>query len=193
MRSEITDIPGVVAIHPMIHRDRRGLFLETWQGLRYAAAGVAGGFPQDGLSRSRRRVLRGLHFQIKNPQGHLVTVLRGRIFDVAVDLRRGSPTFARWVGRILDSRQFAQLWLPPGVAHGFCVLGAEAMIHYKMSGPYVPGDEGGVLWSDPDLAIGWPLAAPVVSARDREWPRLADIPASHLPQIDFDETRHPAS
>lgn len=183
MQTEATEIAGVIVISPTVHGDRRGLFVEPWQRDRYAGLGIGPDFTQDGLSVSQNGVLRGLHYQIIRPQGHLITVLRGRIFDVALDLRTTSPTFRRWTGRTLDGERLDQIWLPPGIAHGFCVVGDEAMVHYKMTSPYLPGDEGGVHWADPDLAIAWPVKEPILSDKDRRLPRIQDIPVDRLPQV----------
>ncbi len=185
MQTRASEIPGVIVIAPEQHRDRRGFFAESWQKERYAALGIEPDFAQDALSFSHGGVLRGLHYQISQPQGHLITVLIGRIFDVALDLRKGSPTFGRWSRQVLDGDRFGQVWLPAGVAHGFCVLSDRAMVHYKMSSPYRPGDEGGVHWADPNLAITWPTKAPVVSEKDAAHPYLRDIPENRLPQISF--------
>lgn len=147
-------------------RDERGLFVETFNASAFAAAGLPDTFVQDNHSRSTRGVLRGLHFQRRIPQGKLVKPLRGRIFDVAVDVRVGSPHFGQWVGVVLDADAMNALWIPPGFAHGFCALSAEVDVVYKCTGPYDATDESGIVWNDPTVAINWPLASPVVSARD---------------------------
>jgi dTDP-4-dehydrorhamnose 3,5-epimerase len=161
--------------------DTRGFFLESFQAQRYAEEGMAGPFVQDNHSRSRRGVLRGLHYQLKHPQGKLVWVTRGEVFDVAVDIRRGSPTFGRWVGVILSEDNHRQLYVPPGMAHGFYVLSDTADFLYKCTDLYYPEDEGGVLWSDPDIGIRWPTLAPQLSEKDQGYPKLADVPAERLP------------
>lgn len=170
-----TPIAGVLLLKPRVFRDERGAFVETWQARRYAEAGIDLPFVQDNQSRSVRGVLRGIHFQKTRPQGKLVGVSLGSVFDVAVDLRRDSPTFGRWFGAVLDAEECAQLWVPPGLAHGFCALSDVAHFHYKCTEYYLPEDEGALRWNDPDLAIDWPLQHPIVSAKDaaaptwREW------------------------
>lgn len=177
MKALPTTLPGVVLVALDLHRDERGTLIETYQRERHAALGVAVGldFVQDNLSTSVGGVVRGLHFQLTRPQGKLVHVARGEIYDVAVDVRRGSPTFARWFGAVLSAANLRQLWIPPGFAHGFQVLSDEADVVYKLTAPFTPGDERAVRWDDPDLAIAWPRRAGViVSARDRQAPALRD-------------------
>lgn len=184
MEVQETPIDGVVIITPDVHEDDRGFFLETFQVERYADAGLTLPFLQDNHSCSRPNVLRGLHYQIARPQGHLVSVLRGAIFDVGVDLRPGSPSFGRWYGLHLRADSFRQLYLPPGVAHGLCVIGSEiAEVQYKCTDIYDREDEAGLLWSDPDVGVEWPIATPQISARDAALPRLADIPVDRLPTM----------
>lgn len=177
-----TALPGVLLLEPRVFRDERGWFLETWRDARYAEAGVAPRFVQDNVSVSRRGVIRGLHYQEPGAQGKLVSVLRGRVLDVAVDVRAGSPTFGRWVGYELSDENGHQLWIPEGFAHGFSVLSGEAVFAYKCTAPYVPAGERTVRWDDPDLAIDWRVADPVVSDKDREGRFLRDLPAEHLPR-----------
>ncbi len=177
-----TRIPGAFVIEPEVLADARGLFAEIYQRRRYAESGIDAEFVQDNRSYSQPRVLRGLHYQIAHPQGHLVTVLRGTIFDVGLDLRRDSPAFGRWHSVTLASEPLRQAYWPPGVAHGFCVIGDGAEVHYKCAGYYVSGDEGGVRWNDPDLAIPWPVAEPIVAPRDAEFPCLKDIEPERLPK-----------
>lgn len=180
-----TDIPGVLIIEPKLHGDARGFFVESYQAERYAAAGVVGPFVQDNHSRSIRGVLRGLHYQLRFPQGKLVRVARGRVYDVAVDIRRGSPTFGRAVGAVLDDESGRQLWVPPGLAHGFCVLSDIADFEYKCTEYYHPDDDHGVAWDDPDLAIDWPeIGEPSLSAKDRALPRLSAKPEAELPSYE---------
>lgn len=181
MQIEPLKLPEVLLVKPRVFPDERGFFLETCSEKRYAAAGIRGPFPQDNHSFSRRGVLRGLHYQLRQPQGKLVFVVKGEIFDVAVDIRRGSPTFGSWVGGILSETNHHQLYIPPGFAHGFCVLGESADVMYKCTDYYDAGDDCGVLWSDDRLAIDWPVTAPVVSAKDQALPRLAAIPPERLP------------
>ncbi|MDF1503041.1 dTDP-4-dehydrorhamnose 3,5-epimerase [Roseisolibacter sp. H3M3-2] len=176
MTAEPLGLPEVLLLSPRLLRDARGHFFESWSADRHASLGVDVAFVQDNVSYSTRGVLRGLHLQHPDDQGKLVTVLRGAIWDVAVDVRRGSPTFGRWVGAKLTADDARQLWIPPGFAHGFVVTGDEALVTYKCTAPYRPASEITVAWDDPALAIEWPLdGAPVLSARDAEAPRLAEL------------------
>lgn len=175
MRFTPTALPGVVIVDPVVHRDGRGFFLETYHLRKYAEGGIAAAFVQDNHSRSGRGTLRGLHAQVRRPQGKLIRCAVGEIFDVAVDVRRGSPTFGRWVGATISGDDFRQLWIPPGFAHGFCVLSEVAHVEYKCTEFYEPGDEVSIAWNDPDLAIDWPIAEPVVSEKDGRAPRLREI------------------
>lgn len=176
-----TALPGVLLLEPTVHRDERGHFVELAHADRLAALGLPTTFRQLNRSHSGRDVLRGLHYQWRRPQGKLVSVAQGAIWDVAVDVRRGSPTFGRWVGVELDAASGRQLWIPPGFAHGFCVRSATADVIYQCTETYDPGGEAGVAWDDPALAIGWPVANPILSAKDRVQPpldaRRADLPA----------------
>jgi dTDP-4-dehydrorhamnose 3,5-epimerase len=175
MQVQHLEIPEVLLITPTVHGDSRGFFMESYHERRYAHAGLPAGFVQDNHSRSQRGVLRGLHYQLKHPQGKLVRVCSGEVFDVAVDIRRGSPWFGRWVGTVLDDRTHQQLYVPPGFAHGFRVLSESADIAYKCTAYYDPADDCGILWNDPDIGISWPLgAALLLSDKDRRHPRLAD-------------------
>ena len=173
MRVVATDLPGVLLIEPDVHRDARGFFLETYHADKYRAAGIAGPFVQDNHSRSVRGTLRGLHLQRTSLQGKLVRVIEGEIYDVAVDVRRGSPTFGRWVGETLSADNFRQWYIPPGFAHGFCVLSDVAEVEYKCTALYDAPDELGIAWNDPELKIDWPIADPLLSDRDRRHPSLA--------------------
>lgn len=176
MRVMPTELPGVLVIEPAVLHDARGFFLETYHAQKYAEAGMTLPFLQDNHSHSNARTLRGLHAQVgPHAQGKLVRALQGEIFDVAVDIARGSPTFRRWVGVRLSSANFQQLWVPPGFLHGFCVLSEFAEVAYKCTAPWDPHGEIAVRWNDPDLAIAWPLDEPVLSARDAAAPRLAEI------------------
>jgi dTDP-4-dehydrorhamnose 3,5-epimerase len=175
-------IPEVVVLETAVHRDARGAFLETWRADSHAEAGVPGPFAQDNLSVSIRNVLRGLHYQWRRPQGKLVTVLRGRIFDVAVDVRAGSPAFGRWVGAELDAERGQQIWIPPGFAHGFAVLTDEAIVAYKCTAAYDPGGEGTVLWNDVVIGIDWPVSDPILSDKDRRGTPLRDVAPERLPR-----------
>ena len=180
------DIPGLLLVEPLVHGDARGFFVELFRENDYAAAGVPAppdSFVQDNLSRSAEGVLRGLHFQRKRPQGKLVTCLSGEIFDVAVDLRTGSPAFGKWHGEVLSSENHRQLYVPAGFAHGFSVLRGPALIFYKCTAYYDPSDETGVRFGDPRLAVHWRVQNPLVSGRDRKLPFLKDIPPGDLPNF----------
>jgi len=170
-----TDLPGVVVIEPDVHADGRGFFLETYHAERYREHGINGPFVQDNHSRSVAGTLRGLHLQLRRPQGKLIRVIEGEVFDVAVDVRRGSPTFARWAGVLLSAENFKQCYVPPGFAHGFCVLSPVAQVEYKCTDLYDPPSEIGIAWNDPALGIAWPVERPILSARDRQHPGLADL------------------
>ena len=167
MKIHETPLPGVLLIEPRVFRDPRGFFYESFNAERFREHGLPTEFVQDNHSRSRRGVLRGLHYQLTRPQGKYVTALRGEIFDVAVDIRRGSPTFGRWYGVTLSGDDPRYLWIPPGYAHGFCVLSDEADFVYKCTDVYVPSDERSVRWDDPTIGIEWPHPDPTVSDRDR--------------------------
>ena len=166
MKVTHSKLKGCVIIEPQVFGDERGFFLETFQAARYVQeAGIALVFVQDNYSRSASRVLRGLHFQKKKPQGKLVRVVRGEVYDVALDIRKGSPTFGEWEGVILSEDNKKQFWVPPGFAHGFVVLSSTADFEYKCTDYYDPSDEGSILWSDPDLDISWPIANPLLSSK----------------------------
>jgi dTDP-4-dehydrorhamnose 3,5-epimerase len=175
-----TKLDGVLLLEPEVFRDERGFLLETYSADSWREAGVEVEFVQDNHSRSTRGILRGLHFQTSPGQAKLVRCARGRIWDVAVDLRRDSPTFGRWEAHELDDERHRQMLVPVGFAHGFCVLSDVADVHYRLSSYYDPAAEAGIAWDDPEIAIEWPLADPVVSERDRNAPRLADV-ADSLP------------
>lgn len=177
-----TAIPGVLIIEPRLIGDSRGFFMETFQTERYAAAGIKQTLVQDNLSRSAYGVLRGLHLQNPGSQGKLVTVLKGRVLDVAVDVRSGSPTFGKHIAIELDDEARRQVWIPRGFAHGFAVLSDTADFYYKCDAPYRPKDEIVVRWDDPALGIDWKIAQPRLSSRDAAAPLLAEI--SNLPQYD---------
>jgi dTDP-4-dehydrorhamnose 3,5-epimerase len=176
-----TSLPGVLIIEPDVHRDTRGFFLETYRVDRYRGHGIDTPFVQDNHSRSISGTLRGLHLQVGQPQAKLVRVISGAIFDVAVDVRRGSPTFGQWTGMHLSADNFRQCYIPGGFAHGFCVLSPVAEIEYKCSDIYNPAAEIGITWNDPDVAIAWPVTEPLLSDRDRRHPRLAALGAQ-LPE-----------
>jgi dTDP-4-dehydrorhamnose 3,5-epimerase len=174
-----TPLAGLLIIEPKIFGDERGFFLETWSRQRYQDAGINVDFVQDNISFSRRGVLRGLHFQNPQAQGKLVYVLQGEVFDVAVDVRKGSPTFGLWHGTDLSGDNKRQFWVPPGFAHGFCVTSETALFAYKCTELYAPQHEKSIRWDDPALAIDWPVSEPQVSDKDRLAPLLADLdPAS---------------
>jgi len=168
-----TEIPGVLIIEPDVFADERGFFLESYNRERYGQLpGLDVEFVQDNHSHSRRNVLRGLHLQHRHPQGKLIRVLTGHVWDVAVDVDPGSPTFRRWVGIDLTGANHRQLYIPPGYAHGFCVVSDHADLLYKCTDFYRPGDEQGVVWNDPELGIRWPVGEPILSARDAACPTL---------------------
>jgi dTDP-4-dehydrorhamnose 3,5-epimerase len=170
-----TSLPGVLIVEPAVHRDERGFFLETWHQDKYAAAGIHGPFVQDNHSHSARHTLRGLHAQIRRPQGKLVRAVQGAMFDVAVDIRPSSPSFGRWFGVELSGDNLRQLFIPPGFAHGFCVLSDEVDVEYKCTDVYDPGGEITVRWDDPEIGIAWPVAQPLLSPRDAAAPRLREL------------------
>ncbi len=183
MQTLASDLPGVVIVEPTVLRDARGFFLEAWQRERFAAAGIDLPFVQDNHSSSAEGTLRGLHAQLHRPQGKLIRAIEGEIFDVAVDIRRGSPTFARWAGVRLSAENFRQLWIPPGFAHGFFVTRGPAQVLYKATEFYVQADEIAIRWDDPAIGIAWPIpthAAPILSEKDRGAPSL-DAVIGRLP------------
>ena len=175
MKFQPTAIPDVILVEPAVFPDDRGFFLETYHQKKYADGGIPGLFVQDNHSYSIRGTLRGLHAQLRQPQGKLVRAVQGEIFDVAVDIRPDSPTFGQWVGEILSGENFRQLWVPPGFAHGFCVLSETAHVQYKCTDFYVRDDEVGIVWNDPGIGIDWPLAEPLLSPKDRDAPTLEAI------------------
>ncbi|MBI4402672.1 MAG: dTDP-4-dehydrorhamnose 3,5-epimerase [Deltaproteobacteria bacterium] len=175
-----TKLPGVLVIEPKVFLDPRGFFLETWNSERYADLSIPRNFVQDNLSKSARGVLRGLHFQNPNPQGKLVYVIEGEIFDVAVDIRIGSPSYGKSESVILSGDNKKQFYVPPGLAHGFCVLSETVIVAYKVTDLYNPKAECSLMWNDPDLAIDWPIDHPILSSKDKEAPCLKDIPPNRL-------------
>lgn len=181
MRIVPTDLPGVLLLEPQVHRDARGFFAETFQAARFSMQGLPAEFVQDNVAGSVRGVLRGLHFQHPQAQGKLVQALRGTIYDVAVDIRRGSPTFGRWVGVTLSDEVPQQLYVPAGFAHGYCVTSDRALVAYKCTRLYEPSGDRTIRWDDPDLAIDWPLASPLLSQKDAAAPQLCELPADCLP------------
>jgi dTDP-4-dehydrorhamnose 3,5-epimerase len=181
MKTLPTSLPGVVLLELDVYGDHRGRFLETFRRDRYRELGVAVDleFVQDNFSSSAKGILRGLHHQVQHPQGKLVHVTRGEIFDVCVDVRRGSPTFGKWFGTTLSADNHRQIWIPPGYAHGFLVTGEVADVAYKVTANYMPADERSIAWNDPDIGVTWPLdGEPTLSARDRVAPLLRDADVS---------------
>ncbi len=175
MKFTETDLPGVVIIDPDVHGDERGFFLETYHASKYAEGGIDAVFVQDNHSRSKQGILRGLHLQLRHPQGKLVRVVEGEVFDVAVDVRRGSPHFGKHLAITLSSASFRQLYVPPGFAHGFLVTSEAAQFEYKCTDLYHPEDELSIAWNDPQLAISWPIAAPSLSGKDEAAKTLAEL------------------
>ena len=177
-----TALPGVLIIEPKVFPDARGFFVETYQRQRYISMGILPEFVQDNLSFSARGVLRGVHSQNPQPQGKLVQVLQGEVWDVAVDIRRNSPHFGQWTAVTLSAEKHNQFYLPPGFAHGFCVLSETALFAYKCTDYYAPGAEVGFRWDDPEVGIAWPLNQPILSDKDAALPLLRDIPVEQLPE-----------
>ncbi len=184
MKVTPTKLPGVVIVDPDVFEDPRGFFLETWAQRRYLEAGLPQTYVQDNLSRSSQGILRGLHLQHPFGQGKLVQVMLGEVFDVAVDVRLGSPTFGQWVGTTLSGKNHRQIYIPPGFAHGFGVISESALFSYKCTEAYHRETELGVIWNDPDIGIEWPLTDPMLSTKDASFPRLKDIPEDRLPRWD---------
>ncbi|MCL4789387.1 MAG: dTDP-4-dehydrorhamnose 3,5-epimerase [Verrucomicrobia bacterium] len=180
MKVTRVEIEGLLIIEPKVFGDKRGFFLETWNERRYREAGLDGRFVQDNLSLSRRGTLRGLHFQNPNAQGKLVSAIEGEVFDVAVDLRRSSPTFGRWHGVNLSAANRLQFYVPPGFAHGFAVLSESALFAYKCTEFYSPKDEWTLRWDDADVGVRWPVSSPVLSEKDQRGLRLRELPADRL-------------
>ena len=177
-------LPEILVIEPDLFRDDRGYFLESYHGQRYRENGLPGKFVQDNLSFSKQGVLRGLHYQLGVPQGKLVWVVQGEVFDVAVDIRKSSPTFGQWVGLTLSSQNVRQVYLPEGFAHGFCVTSETALFAYKCTDYYAPQEERGIRWDDSSLGIQWPISRPIVSKKDGEYPELKNISAGDLPKFE---------
>ena len=175
MQIKTTLLEALLIIEPRVFEDGRGYFMETHDFQRFLSAEIDCTFVQDNLSSSTKDVLRGLHFQKTKPQAKLIQTISGGIFDVGVDLRPNSPTFGRWFGAVLSEENKRQVFLPEGFAHGFCVLSQYAHVAYKCSDYYDPEDEGGLLWSDPDIGIDWPVQAPILSAKDRQFGYLKDL------------------
>jgi dTDP-4-dehydrorhamnose 3,5-epimerase len=174
-------LEGVVLFEPRVFTDHRGYFLETYQAERYAEFGIPSRFVQDNLSFSKGGVLRGMHYQLGKPQGKLVAVAAGEIFDVCVDIRKGSPSFGRWLGVRLSAENRRQVYIPEGFAHGFCVLSESAVVIYKCTDYYAPAEERGIRWDDPGVAVRWPIADPILSDKDGAYPSLLEAAPDSLP------------
>jgi dTDP-4-dehydrorhamnose 3,5-epimerase len=180
MKITTTPIDGLLVLEPDVFRDERGFFLETFHEQKYDYLGIKSKFVQDNLSLSSKGILRGLHFQYRHPQAKLVQVILGEVFDVVVDIRQGSPTFGKWFGIMLSQNNLYQMFIPEGFAHGYWVVSETALFAYKCSDFYSPADEGGLLWSDPDIGIQWPASEPVLSQKDSRLPRLSEFPKDWL-------------
>ncbi len=180
MKIITTPIDGLLVLEPDVFRDERGFFLETFHEQKYEDLGIKSKFVQDNLSLSSKGILRGLHFQYRHPQAKLVQVILGEVFDVAVDIRQGSLTFGKWFGIMLSQNNLYQMFIPEGFAHGYWVVSETALFAYKCSDFYSPADEGGLLWSDPDIGIQWPASEPVLSQKDSRLPRLSEFPKDWL-------------
>jgi dTDP-4-dehydrorhamnose 3,5-epimerase len=178
-----TALPGAVVLEPKVFGDERGFFYESYNRDSYYAAGISVDFIQSNVSRSARGVLRGLHYQWPNPQGKLVSVLEGEVYDVAVDIRRGSPTFGRWAGVMLTADNHRHFWIPEGFAHGFCVLSEFATFAYQCTALYDAKADAGIRWNDANIGIDWPLSEPLLSDKDSKTPLLKDVPSDRLPLL----------
>ena len=185
MKKIPTDLPEVFIIEPDVFRDQRGCFLETWQKQRYEQGGIKDEFVQDNVSYSTKGTLRGLHYQNPNQQGKLVQILSGKVFDVAVDIRTDSPTFKKWVGVILSADNYQQIYIPPGFAHGFCVLSETVIFSYKCTDYYNSQSEGGIIYNDPDIGIDWPDMEMKLSEKDAVADVLRDVAVEKLPKMDI--------
>jgi len=181
MEIHSTKFNEVIVIDPRIFQDPRGYFFETFQAERYKENGIACDFVQDNLSYSQQNTLRGLHYQHPHGQAKLVSVVRGEVLDVVVDVRKDSPTFGQWEGVVLSAKNHRQLFVPGGFAHGFCVLSEDALFTYKCSDYYAPDAEHGIAWDDPDIGIEWPIEKPLLSEKDAHYPRLREVAEEHLP------------
>ncbi len=175
MKFTETELPGVIVVEPVVHKDDRGFFLEFFHEKKFHQGGIKAKFVQDNHSKSVKGTLRGLHLQLKHPQGKLVRVTEGEIYDVAVDVRRGSPTFKKWVGVTLSSQDFKMLYIPPGFAHGFSVISEVAQVEYKCTALYDPTDEASLMWNDPAIGVKWPVTAPLLSKKDLAAKTLLDL------------------
>jgi dTDP-4-dehydrorhamnose 3,5-epimerase len=178
-----TSLPGCIVIEPQVFGDSRGFFYESYNEAKYREAGIDRRFVQSNVSRSAHGVLRGLHYQWPHPQGKLVSVLEGEVYDVAVDIRRGSPTFGQWAGVMLTAENHRHFWIPEGFAHGFCVVSEHATFSYQCTDLYDAKADGAVRWDDPAVGIDWPLTDPLLSDKDSKAPLLADVPVDRLPGL----------
>ncbi|HET6605016.1 MAG TPA: dTDP-4-dehydrorhamnose 3,5-epimerase [Xanthomonadaceae bacterium] len=183
MKVIATDLPGCVVIEPKVFGDARGWFYESWNHARFAEAGIDARFVQSNLSMSQRGVLRGLHYQWPKPQGKLVSVIEGEVYDVAVDIRRGSPTFGRWTAAVLTAENRRHFWVPEGFAHGFCVLSERAVFTYLCTAVYDGEADAGIRWNDGEIAVDWPVSEPQLSDKDAVAPFLAEVPPDRLPAL----------
>jgi dTDP-4-dehydrorhamnose 3,5-epimerase len=183
MNIKETSLPGVLILEPKVFTDDRGYFFETWNSTRYEQAGIPGSFVQDNISFSKKGILRGLHFQYPQSQGKLIQVLSGEVVDVVVDIRVGSPSYGQWLSEALSESNHRQMYVPPGLAHGYCVTSETALFSYKCTDFYNPSTEHGIIWNDPDIGIEWPVAQPVLSPKDAVYPRLKDLRPENLPQF----------
>ena len=189
MKTTPTTLPGVQIVEPDVFADDRGFFMEAWNARRYEEHGLPGCFVQDNVSYSRRGVLRGLHFQNPSAQGKLVSVLRGEIYDVAVDIRLGSPTFGCWIGLTLSAANRRQLYIPEGFAHGFVVINEDALVSYKCTAFYDKGADAGIRWDDPDVGVEWPVQCPLLTPKDADAPLLRDVPEERLFRYDAESRK----
>lgn len=178
-----SNLPGVLVIEPQVFGDSRGYFYESYNQARFDTLGISARFVQSNVSRSAKGVLRGLHYQHPNPQGKLVSVLEGEVYDVAVDIRHGSPTFGRWMAVMLSAENKKHLWIPEGFAHGFCVVSDVATFMYQCTNLYDPKADAGIRWNDADIGIDWPVNAPELSDKDLKTPMLEEIPRERLPRF----------
>jgi dTDP-4-dehydrorhamnose 3,5-epimerase len=183
MKIHPAPINGLLILEPFVHGDHRGFFMETYQKERYGSVGIDCAFVQDNLSFSVQGTLRGLHYQYPHAQAKLVQLLQGEVFDVAVDIRKGSADFGKWFGIRLSQDNRLQFFIPEGFAHGFCVISPTALFAYKCTDYYSPENEKGILWSDPDIGIDWPAATPLLSDKDKAYPGLKSVPAQRLPSM----------
>ncbi|MDR6936861.1 dTDP-4-dehydrorhamnose 3,5-epimerase [Luteibacter sp. 3190] len=182
MKAIETSLPGVLVLEPRVFGDSRGFFYESYNEKTFRDAGIERRFVQSNVSRSSRGVLRGLHYQWPHPQGKLVSVLEGEVYDVAVDIRRGSPTFGKWAAAMLTADNHRHFWIPEGFAHGFCVVSDYATFSYQCTDLYSPTADGGIRWDDPEIGIDWPISSPVLSDKDARAPSLAELPLERLPE-----------